>query len=731
MPKPSVSTLQKIAEPAHIPGVSYSYVEPKEGSEHEFVSTSLAIGKKATDAGMNGVDNDTQFPASSLSKIVFTYLVLQLVKDNQIDLDEPLLSILQQEGQEYERFKVNGEYPEKATQLTARQVLSHTTGLPNFGAGSDLSSPLSFADDSELGKGYSYSGEAILYLQKVIETKMGKNLETLAKEYVFDPLKMDRSTFLPQPDSDTNIVSVHTELGKPTSIYESIPNLRYGLELMSSLSTLSQSENGKIYLSENPREYYVKGMSEPASIPPEIDLTNLATKLNNLSFKSDILAMTSKAGHTPHLNAAGTLLTSADDFSKFMTAWLKNMDDPTFQQAFEFETSLALSGLTPEELHRLRNDDNTQKYLKSATDKNYKRVPFNQTEFDDLKRAIDESTQAEIKDLSAKLVFEPTRTYSITKTCGLGWHLYKNADKVIAYQYGENLNTRSFIAINVTDKKGAAFFTNSEHGMSIATQILSSPDLAPIGDIQELFKHMPHYTQSDEPGWKETIEGMLAEDQGDVESVERARSCFAEAIVSSPNDKSKQLRLEWFNLAHQSTHEEKEFTPSLETFEGVYKNPFSEKREIYSKDGALICKEFDREIKLVRISDTDFLPEKNQDFKISIKGDQVTIHFIHSDPKFLFEQSLPESREHSSFFAAISKLSGHQPAHEVQAQNTDGVDVPVHETQKGTKLESAQDLTQRFRKALDNVRHEEVEPSAAEEAVEKNSSPSPFSNLIV
>jgi ankyrin repeat protein len=72
---------------------------------------------------------------------------------------------------------------------------------------------------------------------------------------------------------------------------------KYDLELMS-LSDLSQAEKGKIYLSENPREYYVKGMSGSAAIPPEIDLTNLATKLNNPSFRTDILVITSKAGHT-------------------------------------------------------------------------------------------------------------------------------------------------------------------------------------------------------------------------------------------------------------------------------------------------------------------------------------------------------------------------------------------------------------------------------------------------
>ncbi|CAM2771475.1 serine hydrolase domain-containing protein [Legionella worsleiensis] len=474
--------LQKIIDSAHTPAVSYAYVESKEQHKHELVRTSLALGKKngQSTGTENTVDGNTRFPASSLSKIVFTYLVLQLVKEKQIDLDDPLLSILQQEGQEYERFKVHGEYPEKATQLTARHVLSHTTGLPNWSP--DLSSTLTFDPKSDLGTGYSYSGEAFLYLQKVIETKTGKNLETLAKEYVFEPLRMGRSTFRPQPEDDKNIVVVHTQLEKSTPILE--------IE--------------------------------------------------------------------PPLHSAASLLTTANDFSKFMSAWLDSMDDPIIKQAFE-----------------------------------------------------------------------PKSAYSIANTCGLGWHLYKNKDAVIAYQWGANPNTRSFIALNVTEKKGAVFFTNSENGMSIATQILNSPNLPPIGDMQELFKYMS-FSQSDEPGWQETIAGKISEDEG---RLEEARHYFEKAI--------ELRRLEWSNAVHQiSSPEKKEFTSPLETFVGNY----NDEAEVYLREGSLICRRFNIETKLVRISETEFLPEEDPSFKISFKRDLVEILSIHGDQTLLFKHTLPKSQ---------------------------------------------------------------------------------------
>jgi CubicO group peptidase (beta-lactamase class C family) len=485
---PSLLALQKITQSAHVPAVGYAYVEQKGEGKHEFSGTTLTIGKKnaqSTDVIMNKVDRNTRFPASSLSKIVFTYLVLQLVKAKHITLDEPLHSILQ-----YERFSANGQYPKKAERLTARHVLSHTTGLPNFG--SNLASNLTFDPTSELGEGYSYSGEAFLYLQKVIEKKMGEDLETLAQRYVFGPdaLGMDRSTFLPQPKNDTNSVAVHTELGKPTAIYEV----------------------------------------------------------------------------QPHLNAAGSLLTTAHDFSKFMMAWLEQMNDPIFQQAFK---------------------------------------PTSAEDF---------------------------------PTCGLGWHLYRKAGEVIAYQFGENPNTRSFVAINLNTQKATAFFTNSENGMSIANQLLNSPDFPTIGDLQAVFKHL-HYQQSDEPGWCETLEGKIAEDQGEFDV---ARLCFKKALELAPDDASKQRRLTWFNAAHHPAREKQAFPQPLESFIGKLTNRYNDEVAIAISANGLIYKEFDREIKLVRISNSDFVPEKDQSFKIRFNGNHVSIRYDHGAKKALFFRNTAE-----------------------------------------------------------------------------------------
>ena len=72
----------------------------------------------------------------------------------------------------------------------------------------------------------------------------------------------------------------------------------YGLALMSSLDDIANAKDGVVYLSEDPKAYYVKGMQQQATLPQDIDLTNLEEKLENVEFKQTVLAITSKAGHT-------------------------------------------------------------------------------------------------------------------------------------------------------------------------------------------------------------------------------------------------------------------------------------------------------------------------------------------------------------------------------------------------------------------------------------------------
>jgi CubicO group peptidase (beta-lactamase class C family)/uncharacterized protein YciI len=150
----------------------------------------LYAGGTLNDSLRTPVDRHTIFPAASLSKPVFAYVVLRLAERGEFDLDQPLCELL-----DYPRLA----HDERHRRITARMVLSHGTGLPNWG-GERLD--LNF----DPGEGFNYSGEGFVYLQKAVEATSGMTLEELARREVFEPLGMVRSSFVWQERFEGNAV---------------------------------------------------------------------------------------------------------------------------------------------------------------------------------------------------------------------------------------------------------------------------------------------------------------------------------------------------------------------------------------------------------------------------------------------------------------------------------------------------------------------------------------------
>ena len=71
--------------------------------------------------------------------------------------------------------------------VTARHVLTHTSGLPNW---RHVPGPLVPA--TEPGETYAYSGEGFFYLQRVVERVTGRPIARLLREEVLQPLGMTR-----------------------------------------------------------------------------------------------------------------------------------------------------------------------------------------------------------------------------------------------------------------------------------------------------------------------------------------------------------------------------------------------------------------------------------------------------------------------------------------------------------------------------------------------------------
>ena len=146
------------------------------------------------------VTEDTVFEAASLSKPVFTYGVLKLVEQGKLGLDVPLTTYLPKPF-------IAGD--ERLQKITARIVLSHRTGFPNW-PGDNGSVPIYF----EPGERFSYSGEGYVYLQRVVEQITGKPLNDYMTEAVFTPLGMTKSSYVWRPDFDALTATGHDSDGK-------------------------------------------------------------------------------------------------------------------------------------------------------------------------------------------------------------------------------------------------------------------------------------------------------------------------------------------------------------------------------------------------------------------------------------------------------------------------------------------------------------------------------------
>ncbi len=156
-------------------------------------------------------DEKTVFAAASISKSVFAYLVMLLVEEEVVNLDKPLYEYLARPLYQYPGYaELEGD--EQYKRITARMVLSHSTGFPNL---------RSLEQDGRLkflfspGERHFYSGEGITLLQMVIEVITGKDLETLAQERIFRPLGMTLSSYVWQPVYEATAASPHDEFGRP------------------------------------------------------------------------------------------------------------------------------------------------------------------------------------------------------------------------------------------------------------------------------------------------------------------------------------------------------------------------------------------------------------------------------------------------------------------------------------------------------------------------------------
>jgi CubicO group peptidase (beta-lactamase class C family) len=211
-----------------LPGLMEEYKTP--GVSLALITDGKFLWRKGfgvkSSATKEPVDTDTVFEMASVSKTVFAYAVLKLHEKRVLELDTPLTKYIP------DRYL---EADSRLDRITARHVLTHTTGFQNWRSDSE---PLAirFAP----GEKFSYSGEGFSYLQSVVTHLTGRvdpalegtyeaglkiratDFDAYMKANLLAPFRMPSSGYLWNKALERHAAQPHDEQGKAS------PNRKYG-----------------------------------------------------------------------------------------------------------------------------------------------------------------------------------------------------------------------------------------------------------------------------------------------------------------------------------------------------------------------------------------------------------------------------------------------------------------------------------------------------------------------
>jgi CubicO group peptidase (beta-lactamase class C family) len=199
---PSIQDVQRVAadtpywlEASGTPGLSVAWLEDGRFKEtRSFGSNAPGGGTPITEA--------TIFQTASLSKQAMLYIVLKTVEAGKLDLDRPLVSYMEKSPLEPETG-VGG--------ITARHVLTHTTGWPNWPPNEGPFRPV-----RPMGT-WGYSGAGFMLLMEALQSIHGEPAVQYTRRLLLDPLGMKESSFVWRPEYDTSATRGHNGDGSASN----------------------------------------------------------------------------------------------------------------------------------------------------------------------------------------------------------------------------------------------------------------------------------------------------------------------------------------------------------------------------------------------------------------------------------------------------------------------------------------------------------------------------------
>ena len=196
-------TVMRLMKAAEVPGVGLALFNDGK------IAYLKAYGVRAKEENLP-LTADSVMSGASFTKVAFACLVLQLADKSTLDLNKPVYQYLPKPLPEYPNYEDLAN-DLRYKHITARMLLSHTSGFPNWRA---------FEDDRKLkihfepGSRYAYSGEGIDLLQLVVEAITKQPLEQLMQEHVFQPFGMTRTSMVWQDRFENDYANGYDEYGR-------------------------------------------------------------------------------------------------------------------------------------------------------------------------------------------------------------------------------------------------------------------------------------------------------------------------------------------------------------------------------------------------------------------------------------------------------------------------------------------------------------------------------------
>lgn len=199
--------IPKVLDESLVPGLAIVLIRNGKVGWHRAFGISDRGSKKPA-------EDDTIFEAASMGKPVFAYAVMKLCERGVLNLDTPLTRYTP------DRYL---EGDPRLDLITARHVLSHTSGLQNWRSDKE---PL--AIHFTPGEKYMYSGEGYSYLQSVVRHLTGQTLDQFMGANIFAPFGMASAGYVWNDRFENRMARPHDDKGQPMENNKPVDVTRYG-----------------------------------------------------------------------------------------------------------------------------------------------------------------------------------------------------------------------------------------------------------------------------------------------------------------------------------------------------------------------------------------------------------------------------------------------------------------------------------------------------------------------